>query len=372
MKKFISIMATAAMLFATVAAHAATSTVEADYSFTPNGGFVDVPNVNASGSLVDMSFLGKDTSTNQPLILIKDVPADSFIRYISVFDETWTVDPDLKKVDDSDGNGYPELAVKATNPTTGEVVVQLVDSYTGLDVSTVVIAAGSGGGGSSTNTHSLDLESSSSQYASISDASQAGLNVTSGFTFEAWVKLESSPSNGSYAIVGKWATGDGGYGWHYHDSAGTKNLRLDLYDSSNGSNNIAFTVSSTLPVGAWSHLAATFDVSTNTAEFFVDGNSVGTSTGSGTVNSMNISSGDFEVGRYATERYFDGQIDDLRVWDTPRTQTEISANMNQELTGSEAGLQGYWKLNNDYQDATANGNHLTPVNSPVFATDVPY
>ena len=43
----------------------------------------------------------------------------------------------------------------------------------------------------SANTHSTDLESGSSQYWSITDASQTGLDITGDFSIEGWVKLES-------------------------------------------------------------------------------------------------------------------------------------------------------------------------------------
>ena len=39
---------------------------------------------------------------------------------------------------------------------------------------------------------------------------------------------------------------------------------------------------------------------------------------------------------------------------------------------NEAGFAGYWKLNNNYDDKTSNGNDLTATNSPTFSTEVPY
>ncbi len=41
---------------------------------------------------------------------------------------------------------------------------------------------------------------------------------------------------------------------------------------------------------------------------------------------------------------FIGRIGEVRVWNTERTQEEIQANMNIELTGDEEGLLGYWKF----------------------------
>ncbi|NOR88555.1 MAG: T9SS type A sorting domain-containing protein [Bacteroidales bacterium] len=42
---------------------------------------------------------------------------------------------------------------------------------------------------------------------------------------------------------------------------------------------------------------------------------------------------------------FAGKIDEVRIWSDVRTETEIRANMYQELTGSESNLVSYYKLN---------------------------
>jgi prepilin-type N-terminal cleavage/methylation domain-containing protein len=41
-------------------------------------------------------------------------------------------------------------------------------------------------------------------------------------------------------------------------------------------------------------------------------------------------------------RYFNGQMDEVRIWSTKRTATEISENMNVKLQGLEPNLEGYW------------------------------
>ena len=51
--------------------------------------------------------------------------------------------------------------------------------------------------GWSSNTASVDLEANSSQYASISDASQTGLDLTSDLTLALWVRFEFVPSSGN-------------------------------------------------------------------------------------------------------------------------------------------------------------------------------
>jgi hypothetical protein len=45
------------------------------------------------------------------------------------------------------------------------------------------------------------------------------------------------------------------------------------------------------------------------------------------------------------ERFFGGDIRDVRLWRIPRGQQEIRADMKRTLTGEESGLVGYWPLN---------------------------
>ena len=42
--------------------------------------------------------------------------------------------------------------------------------------------------------------------------------------------------------------------------------------------------------------------------------------------------------------YFNGQIDEFRIWNVARTATEITSTMSHTLVGNEPGLTGYWKF----------------------------
>ena len=57
---------------------------------------------------------------------------------------------------------------------------------------------------------------------------------------------------------------------------------------------------------------------------------------------------------------YKGMLRDLRIWDHVRTLQQIQENMNKDLIGSEAGLFGYWKFeqNSRYiRDYSLQGNH---------------
>jgi hypothetical protein len=41
---------------------------------------------------------------------------------------------------------------------------------------------------------------------------------------------------------------------------------------------------------------------------------------------------------------FKGIIDEFRIWNTARSESEIQSTMNQMLNGNETGLIGYWKF----------------------------
>ena len=65
-------------------------------------------------------------------------------------------------------------------------------------------------------------------------------------------------------------------------------------------------------------------------------------------------------------------LDDFRVWNYARTQEEIQADMNQEVTGVEEGLVGYWRFNEGEgttaHDMSPYENHGN-ITAPVWTTD---
>ena len=61
--------------------------------------------------------------------------------------------------------------------------------------------------------------------------------------------------------------------------------------------------------------------------------------------------------------FYVGGLEEIRIWSTAKTQSEIQQNLDRKLTGNETGLYGYWKLNEGagkmVVDSTKNKNDGT-------------
>ena len=226
------------------------------------------------------------------------------------------------------------------------------------------------------NTKSTDLESGSSQYWSITDGDQTGLDITGDITIECWIKLESIGADVK-VIASKWSGNTDtniSYDIEYHESLDKITFNFSPNGTGASQENLYSDVVN-FTTGVWYHIAVTFDASTSTAIFYIDGSSVNSDTGSAT--SIYNGTAPFVVGARLNNgssviKFFDGLIDEVRVWNDIRTTSEISDNYQTELAGTETGLAGYWKFNDDGTDSqTAGNNDLTNNNTATFSSDVP-
>lgn len=220
--------------------------------------------------------------------------------------------------------------------------------------------------GTTPPTQSIDLEASSSQYASKS--SPSGITFTDDFTCEAWIWVEDHSDN--RRIISRLDSSNANGFQFFVDGDG----RLALEGKKGGSSNYKNVKSvQSLPKNQWLHVAATLDMSAGTGSTYIEGVLVPSSvTSGGTAPTSITQAGNLAIGTEgAASAFFDGKISDARLWSAARTQTEIRDNMHQQLAGNETNLVGYWKLDGDWEDSTSNGNDLTASGSPVFADDNP-
>jgi len=219
-------------------------------------------------------------------------------------------------------------------------------------------------------TQSLDIEKSSTQVATRADDTLFDLGNT--YTIEAWVKAESLPAdNNTNAIVGKWQTSGNNRSFVFglSNASGVYNLRaVHDADGSVGGASVSLSDSFSIATATWYHIAIVLD--SGVTQFYVDGvdfgggDNIGTPfNGSSTIN-IGAERADGTDG-------WDGTISLVRVWKgVARTQAQIADNAC-EVLGSTTGLSAEWTLNGTYADNSGNGFTLTPVDSPVFVTDVP-
>ena len=219
--------------------------------------------------------------------------------------------------------------------------------------------------------YSIDLEASSTQYLSRGDS--APLDITGNLTMECYIRLETAPASGSdYVILGKWnSTGNQrSYIMSLFNDAGTHKIRFSTSSDGIANSSNTVTPSANFSLNTWYHIAVLYTASSGQFELTVNGVSKGT--GGSLATSLFNGTAEFRIGaRGDGAEYFDGMIDDVRVWNATRMVAQILANYQVELVGNETNLQAYWKLNNALTDSTANGLTLTNNGSAIFSNITP-
>ncbi|MAD98701.1 MAG: hypothetical protein CMB99_15365 [Flavobacteriaceae bacterium] len=160
-----------------------------------------------------------------------------------------------------------------------------------------------------------------------------GPNITnisdSGFTLEAWVKPTSL--GGVNSVIRK----DGDYNLYFNGGV----LTADVWNGSSFLTRVINTGPSPA-LNTWSHIAFVWNGAAGV--FYINGTQyAGNLSPFGTQAATN---NPFEIGQSTTfVQNFVGNIDDVRLWSTQRTSTEINDNYAKCLSGSETGLQIYFK-----------------------------
>lgn len=106
-------------------------------------------------------------------------------------------------------------------------------------------------------------------------------------------------------------------------------------------------ISGSIPVndGLWHHVAVVIDpLATDLVSMYVDG--VLDVSGTPTVSVNSTTTNNIRIGsRIDNTGYFEGEIDEVRVWNVARTQTELQTYMNSELCNLSASLVLYLPMN---------------------------
>jgi len=153
----------------------------------------------------------------------------------------------------------------------------------------------------------------------------ASLDLTTGMTLEAWVyptALSGGTTNGWRAIILKETAGNLVYCLRANSNYNRPATGLLI-----GNEKRLYGVSQ-LPLNTWSHLAATYDGASQ--RLYVNGVQIASRAQTG---SMSVSSAPLRIGGNSIwGEYFQGRIDEVRIYNRALTAAQIQADMNTPVT----------------------------------------
>ncbi|NQX97949.1 MAG: LamG domain-containing protein, partial [Flavobacteriales bacterium] len=198
--------------------------------------------------------------------------------------------------------------------------------------------------------YGLDFDGSN-DYVALGNPTQ--LQITGDMTIEMWLKPDNFSNRKN-----PYAKAYGGEGTITQEPNGT----LNYYYGTNGGNSTpyqGFNTAASLNLGVWNHIAIVRDLTNMRLYWYINGvltNQTNANYAAATAGGNPIYIGQGYVNNY------DGQIEELRVWNIVRGQSQIQLNKGLCLTGAEAGLAAYYQFNDGAgsaiaTDLTINANH---------------
>jgi hypothetical protein len=153
----------------------------------------------------------------------------------------------------------------------------------------------------------------------VSVPDSATLDLSQGMTIEAWVYPTSVAGFRTVAFKENRMAGHQAYSLYAPGSSSRSATEL-----ATGSTYTTLSASPALPLNTWTHIAATFDGST--MRIFQNGSQVGSKALTGSLVNTNdpLKFG----GNAVWSEWFQGRLDEIRVWNVARTQSQITSDMN--------------------------------------------
>ena len=231
----------------------------------------------------------------------------------------------------------------------------------------------------------------SNDYVTLGTSTSLGVT---NFTIECWFKRTgpgvtiSTGTGGITALPlvtkGRGENEAGVTNMNYFLGVATNNmLSADFEDKNDGLNHPVIASNTAAASNAWQHAAVTYSVSSSNWVVYLNGLPIATNTVSGTAlvrtpegNSIQhaaLGSALTTVGTAAG--YFNGSLEEVRIWNYARTAQQIATNKNLRII-SASGLIGRWPLTETNgtlaSDTSGSGIHGTLLNGPVWTNDSPF
>jgi hypothetical protein len=196
-----------------------------------------------------------------------------------------------------------------------------------------------------------------SAYVEVPDA--AALRLSDNFTIEAWVYLQDGVNE---TIIDKGPT----YSYLFQIYSNSQ-PGLGLYANYGGSHSWVYSSAVTVPINQWSHVAVTFTNAANGLKFWVNGNLVSEHTPAGALTSY---TGAVNIGRQEPGgcncNLLQSRLDEVRIWNTARSQSEIQSTMTTEIPGSTSGLVAYWDFNDGSGTSVTNRTSTPSIDGTII------
>lgn len=177
----------------------------------------------------------------------------------------------------------------------------------------------------------------------ISIPNESNFDFTNQMTVEAWIKVNSFSIN-DQSIITK-----GTDSWALTRNGSTNSVKFTVNSTFFFTQSYSVYGNRSVNDGKWHHIAATYNGSS--LVLYIDG-TFDASASDGL--SIDNSSAPVYIGgnAMAAGNYFNGQIDEVRIWNGALINSAIKANMNKTMNGNEPGLKGYWKLDDGYANTS--------------------
>lgn len=160
------------------------------------------------------------------------------------------------------------------------------------------------------------------------------------FTAEAWVYIDPTGGEDQKILMNlTWSGGAKGFGLTIYHNAFGYHFTPSIYIAGNS---YFAPDSDPIATSTWTHVAMTWSQGGNISSY-VNGQLVGSTATSNTY----VNSGVYTymgMGDAVSWAPFKGKIDEIRIWSTVRTQTELANNMYTQFNGDESGLTTYYKM----------------------------
>ena len=193
--------------------------------------------------------------------------------------------------------------------------------------------------------NALDFDGSN-DYLSFSQ----NLSTVTDFTYEAWVRVRA---NQSWARILDFGNSAGFNTFLTTSQSGTGQPRFVI---NNGTGERQLTGPNALPLNSWTHIAVTLSAGTNTATMYINGAQIAQNTNFNlNPSSLGITTNNWIGRSQYNDPYFNGALDEVRMWSVARSQAQIQSSMHSELN-AQAGLIAVYHFN----QGVAGGNNSSP------------